>query len=201
MKIKFSKQAVKKLTEVLVDQPNAAGLRLQIAGRMHGEFEHVLSVLEVGKEATDDIKVKVSGLPVPVFVEGRNASYLDGVKIHFDYKGADRSGLEFSNPNPLWRGATEITIQKIIDTELNPAIAAHGGFISLLAVETDTADLEMGGGCQGCGMADVTLKQGVEASIIGGVPEIKRVVDQTDHASGSNPQVCNLEQDRGIGRD
>ena len=78
-------------------------------------------------------------------------------------------------------------IQKIIDTELNPAIAAHGGFISLLAVETDTAYIEMGGGCVGCGMADVTLKQGVETSIIGGVPEITRVVDQTDHASGTNP--------------
>jgi Fe/S biogenesis protein NfuA len=78
-------------------------------------------------------------------------------------------------------------LQQIIDTELNPAIAAHGGYINLLAVEGDTAYIEMGGGCVGCGMVDVTLKQGVEASIIGVVPGIERVVDQTDHASGTNP--------------
>ncbi len=185
--IKFTKQAQKKLSEIIGEHPNAVGLRLQITGRMHGEFEHVLSIIEAGKETADDINVKASGLPVPVFLEGRNVSYLDGVKIHYEDKGAERSGLEFKNPNPLWRREIEITIQKIIDTELNPAIAAHGGFISLLAVETDTAYIEMGGGCVGCGMADVTLKQGVETSIIGGVPEITRVVDQTDHASGTNP--------------
>ena len=185
--IKLTKQAQKKLTEIIGEQSGVVGLRLQITGRMHGEFEHVLSLIEAGKEVADDIKVKASGLPVPVFVEGCNVSYLDGVKIHYEDKGVERSGLEFTNPNPLWRGEIEITIQKIIDTELNPAIAAHGGFISLLAVETDTAYIEMGGGCVGCGMADVTLKQGVETSIIGGVPEITRVVDQTDHASGTNP--------------
>ena len=185
--IKFTKQAQEKLTEVIGQNSSTVGLRLQITGRTHGQFEHVLSLLEAGTEVADDIKVKASGLPVPIFVEGSNASYLDGVEVHFEDKGAERTGLEFTNPNPLWRGATEITIQKIIDTELNPAIAAHGGFISLLAVETDTAYIEMGGGCVGCGMVDVTLKQGVETSIVGVVPGITRVVDQTDHASGTNP--------------
>ena len=185
--IKFSNQAIEKLTEVVRGYPNAVGLRLEITSRMGGEFEHGLTVVEKGEEVADDIKVTALGLAVPVFVEGRSAAYLDGVKIHYEYKGPDRSGLEFSNPNPLWRGPIETMIQQIIDTELNPAIAAHGGYINLFAVEGDTAYIEMGGGCVGCGMVDVTLKQGVEASIIGVVPGIERVVDQTDHASGTNP--------------
>jgi len=185
--INFSNQAIKKLTEVVRGNPNAAGLRLQITGRQQGAFEHVLSVVEQGKEDAGDLRVEVAGLSVPVFVEGRNAAYLDGLKIHYEYKGPDRSGLEFANPNPLWLGETEMAIQEIIDTQLNPEIAAHGGYISLLAVEGNTAYIEMGGGCQGCGMADVTLKQGIEASIIGVVPGIERVVDNTDHASGTNP--------------
>jgi Fe/S biogenesis protein NfuA len=185
--IKFTKQAVKKLTEVVGGNPNTVGLRLQVSGRMGGEFEHSLSLVERGNEVADDIRVTAPGLPVPVFVEGLNAAYLDGVKIHYEYKGPDRSGLEFSNPNPLWREPNEMMIQQIIDTQLNPAIAAHGGYISLIALEGDTAYIEMGGGCVGCGMVDVTLKQGVEASIIGTVPGVQRVLDQTDHASGTNP--------------
>lgn len=185
--INFSNQAIQKLTEVVRGNPNAVGLRLQITGRMQGEFEHLLSVVEKGKEVEDDIKVSVSGLRVPVFVEGRNAAYLDGVKIHYEYKGPDRSGLEYKNPNPLWLEPAELMLQRIIDTELNPAIAAHGGYITLIAVEGSTTYIEMGGGCQGCGMADVTLKQGIEASIIGVVPGIERIIDTTDHASGENP--------------
>jgi Fe/S biogenesis protein NfuA len=185
--IKFSNQAIEKLTGVVRGHPNAMGLRLEITGRIGGEFEHRLTVIEKGEDIVDAIKVTVLGLAVPVFVEGRSAAYLDGVKIHYEYKGPDRSGLEFSNPNPLWRGPIETMLQQIIDTELNPAIAAHGGYINLFAVEGDTAYIEMGGGCVGCGMVDVTLKQGIEASIIGVVPGIERVVDQTDHASGTNP--------------
>jgi Fe/S biogenesis protein NfuA len=185
--IKFSNQAIEKLTEVVRGHPDAMGLRLEITGRMGGQFEHRLTVVERGEEVADAIKVTVLGLAVPVFVEGRSAAYLDGVKIHYEYKGPDRSGLEFSNPNPLWRGPIETMLQQIIDTELNPAIAAHGGYINLFAVDGDTAYIEMGGGCVGCGMVDVTLKQGIEASIIGVVPGIERVIDQTDHASGTNP--------------
>lgn len=186
--ISFTEDALQKLCEVIAAQPQPiAGLRLQITGRQRGQFEHVLSIVEHGKETAGDVTVSPAGLPVPVFVEGRNVDYLDGVRIHYRYKGPDRSGLEFTNPNPLWRGRAEQQIQEIIDMQLNPAIAAHGGYINLLAVEGDTAYIEMGGGCVGCSMADVTLRQGVEASIIGVVPGIARIVDRTDHASGTNP--------------
>ena len=78
-------------------------------------------------------------------------------------------------------------IQALLDQRINPAIAAHGGYISLIDVDHGTAFVRLEGGCQGCGMADVTLKQGVESAILGEVPTIGRVIDVTDHASGENP--------------
>jgi Fe/S biogenesis protein NfuA len=70
---------------------------------------------------------------------------------------------------------------------VNPSIAAHGGTAQLVAVEDDTAYLRLGGGCVGCGMAAVTLSQGISVAIKQAVPEITNVVDVTDHASGTNP--------------
>ena len=78
-------------------------------------------------------------------------------------------------------------VQAILDNEINPAVASHGGAVRLVDVSDHTAYLEFGGGCHGCGMVDVTLKQGVETAILGGVPGITAVVDVTDHAEGANP--------------
>jgi Fe/S biogenesis protein NfuA len=76
---------------------------------------------------------------------------------------------------------------QVLDSQINPSIAAHGGQAQLVAVEGDTAYLRLSGGCQGCGMASVTLSQGIEVLLKESVPEILRVVDVTDHASGTNP--------------
>ena len=78
-------------------------------------------------------------------------------------------------------------IQAVLDERINPAVAGHGGHISLIDVNEDTAFIRLEGGCQGCGMADVTLKQGVEVEIKGAVPSISAVLDVTDHAGGNNP--------------
>jgi Fe/S biogenesis protein NfuA len=78
-------------------------------------------------------------------------------------------------------------VQQVLDLQINPAIAAHGGSAQLVAVQEDSAYLRLGGGCVGCGMVAVTLKQGIESAIRAGVPEIARVVDVTDHAAGTNP--------------
>jgi Fe/S biogenesis protein NfuA len=75
----------------------------------------------------------------------------------------------------------------VLDEEVNPSIASHGGHAELAGVEGSTAYLRLGGGCVGCGMATVTLSQGIEVAITQAVPEIDRVVDVTDHASGTNP--------------
>ena len=78
-------------------------------------------------------------------------------------------------------------MQHLLDTELNPAVAAHGGRMSLVGVRDNKVYLTFGGGCHGCGMVDMTLKHGVEARIRELIPEVEEVVDTTDHTSGENP--------------
>ena len=78
-------------------------------------------------------------------------------------------------------------IQELLEKQVNPSVAAHGGHISLVDVQDDTAYIRLEGGCQGCGMADVTLKQGVATEIQRVAPGITNVLDVTDHAGGSNP--------------
>lgn len=78
-------------------------------------------------------------------------------------------------------------VQEILDAEINPGVASHGGYISLLDVQDTRVFLHMGGGCQGCGMASATLKHGVEATLKAQLPEITEILDTTDHAAGANP--------------
>ena len=77
--------------------------------------------------------------------------------------------------------------QELIDSTINPAVAGHGGFVQLMEVKDNKVYIQMGGGCQGCGAADVTLKAGIERLIKEELPEIEEVLDSTDHASGTNP--------------
>ena len=76
---------------------------------------------------------------------------------------------------------------KVLEEQINPAIASHGGRADLVAVEESIAYLRLSGGCQGCSMAAATLSQGIEVAILDMVPEISEVRDVTDHASGTNP--------------
>jgi Fe/S biogenesis protein NfuA len=78
-------------------------------------------------------------------------------------------------------------VQELIDTMINPAVAGHGGFVELIDVKESKVYLAMGGGCQGCGAADVTLRSGIERLIKEEIPEIEEILDTTDHASGTNP--------------
>ena len=78
-------------------------------------------------------------------------------------------------------------VQELIDSTINPAVAGHGGFVQLMEVKDNRVYIQMGGGCQGCGAADVTLKAGIERLIKEEIPEIEEVLDATDHASGTNP--------------
>jgi len=78
-------------------------------------------------------------------------------------------------------------VQELIDTMINPAVAGHGGYVELIDVQENRVYLQMGGGCQGCGAADVTLKSGIERLIKEELPEVAEVLDTTDHAAGNNP--------------
>ena len=90
-------------------------------------------------------------------------------------------------PRPGLETADGKAIQALLDQRINPQVASHGGRISLVDVQDDTAYIRLEGGCQGCGMADVTLKQGVAKEIQALVPTISKILDVTDHAGGANP--------------
>ncbi len=78
-------------------------------------------------------------------------------------------------------------VAELFDTQVNPMVARHGGRVELIDVQDAVVMLRMGGGCQGCGMADVTLRQGIEAMLQQHVPEVKGIVDITDHSAGTDP--------------
>ena len=105
--------------------------------------------------------------------------------------GAGPSVRPSGPPRPSPTGGLDTDLARrviaVLDRDINPSIASHGGHAELAAVEGATAYLRLGGGCQGCGMATVTLSQGIEVAITQAVPEIIQVVDVTDHASGTNP--------------
>jgi len=124
-----------------------------------------------------------------VYAEAESAKYLDGAQIDF-VDELNRSGFKVDAPNagvPLPSGPIAEAVQRALDEKINPGVAAHGGHVDLVAVEEETAYLRFGGGCQGCGMVNVTLKQGVEKVLLADVPQITKVMDVTDHASGTNP--------------
>ncbi len=89
-------------------------------------------------------------------------------------------------------------IQSLLEQRINPQVASHGGRISLVDVQDDTAYIRLEGGCQGCGMADVTLKQGVAKEIQALVSTITKVLDVTDHAGGTNPYFQQGKDNGGI---
>jgi Fe-S cluster biogenesis protein NfuA len=90
-------------------------------------------------------------------------------------------------PKPGLETPVGLAVKQVIDERINPSVSSHGGHIALVDVQEDTVYIRLEGGCQGCGMADVTLKQGIEVEIIKSVPQITAVRDTTDHADGSNP--------------
>jgi Fe-S cluster biogenesis protein NfuA len=84
-------------------------------------------------------------------------------------------------------GDLKWAIRDLLDREINPAVAQHGGFVELIDVRKNNVYLRLGGGCQGCGAADVTLKQGIEKAIRSLAPAVGEILDTTDHAAGRNP--------------
>ena len=165
------------------EEGDVQGLRVSIQGRTASEFQYGLG-LEV-EAAPDDVIVDCGD--IQILIDPESAKSLKGVTIDY-VEDLNSSGFKIDNPNtPAWDNPKAQKIQELIDDQINPGVAAHGGHISLLDVTDDTVYIDMGGGCQGCGMADVTLKHGVEAMIQGVFPEIKQIIDTTDHASGANP--------------
>lgn len=85
-------------------------------------------------------------------------------------------------------------VNDVFEQQVNPMVARHGGRVELIDVQDAVVLLRMGGGCQGCGMASVTLRQGIEGIVMEHLPEVKGIVDVTDHASGANPYFASAKK-------
>lgn len=176
-------------------QKKIAGLRLTTTGAIPN-VEYGLAFVEAGKEEPGDISVEASG--IKVFMELKNGKFLEDVKIDF-IQSLQQNGFKVENPKVITadKSAPEtpanldspeaIAVQKVLDTEINPGVASHGGHITLVDVKDQVAYVRLGGGCQGCGMASVTLQQGVVTAIKKAVPTIQNVMDVTNHGGGNNP--------------
>jgi Fe/S biogenesis protein NfuA len=161
-----------------------ACLRVAIAGRRGGQFVYELDLVAPEDAPPSDIVVQAGELRL--LVEPGSAANLDGAVIDLD-PSKPGGALRIDNPNEGWRDPVSARVQEVLDRQINPSVAAHGGFVDLLEVRGGAAYVQLGGGCQGCAQVDVTLRQGIEVAIMAAVPQITEVIDITDHAAGTNP--------------
>ncbi len=172
--------------------PDALALWLEVSGVQRGAYSYDM-YFQLLDEAGPDDAVQ-HGDDVSYVVPQASVDKVQGSTL--DFFGAGLVLKNPNNPSPAvgagrppadLSGDVAQRVLQVIEEQINPAIAAHGGRAELVAVEESIAYLRLGGGCQGCGMATVTLSQGIEVAILEAVPEVTQVIDVTDHASGSNP--------------
>jgi Fe/S biogenesis protein NfuA len=194
--ITVTDQALAKILELRLaeDDPDGLGLRIEVTGVRGPDFTYDLSFEPLDERAEDDVVQEQDGLPV--VVPAGSVDNLLGATLDLP-TNAEQGGLVLRNPNrphtptlgdPIdLSGTPEDKVRQLLDQQVNPAIAAHGGYASVVKVEGETAFITMGGGCQGCAMSAMTLREGIESAILGAIPEITEVVDTTDHSVGDNP--------------
>lgn len=176
------------------DDADTLALRVEITGARGSDFTYDLAFEPFAEAAADDSVTVQGGLTV--WIPAGSVDRIKGATL--DIPSTDgQGGLVLRNPNrpdPLGMdssieltGTVEERIRQLLDNHINPALAAHGGFAELVKVEGSAAHVTMGGGCQGCAISAMTLRDGIQAAIIERVPEITEVVDLTDHDAGDNP--------------
>lgn len=160
-----------------------------------GSFESAAeSALAEALFSLDDVET-VLVCEATVTVTRKDKTLIDWGSLAKEIGAAIRSALEEGSPLISEKILSSIPseetvrdgIQKVIDEEVNPGVAGHGGKITLLAVKGNSVTIQMGGGCQGCSAADLTLKQGIHTSFRKAVPEVGAIFDETDHTAGLNP--------------
>ncbi len=171
-------------------------LRVEVVGEAASDYLYELTFCPVA-EALDGDSLGPSET-LPVLVPEPSVPKLRGATLDH----VEPTGLVLRNPNrprPTLgaggpdggtvhlEGSVEERLQQLLDGEINPMLAMHGGFAAVDRVEGETAFMIMGGGCQGCGLAQLTLTEGIKATVEDRIPEIANVVDVTDHAAGDNP--------------
>ena len=178
--------AGRKLAEMR-DAGRFDGSALRVSVREHGAaFRYALELVDAASRDAGDAVVEATG--ILFYLDARSVPLLRGATLQY-VENLSGGGFRFENPNrpsmldvPL-AGA----VQRLLDEQINPGIAAHGGRVTLMDVQGGRVVVEFGGGCQGCGMADLTLREGVTATLRQALPEITEVVDATDHEAGESP--------------
>ena len=187
-------------TAVREDGEESLALWVEVTGASGNAYTYDMYFQAVGDAGPDDWSDERGGLVLVVpadSIANMRGSVLD---VNRD---ADQGGMVIQNPNQPPRpagaspgmagppvdlsGDVAQRVIQVLEQQINPSIAAHGGRADLVAVEGDAAYLRLSGGCAGCGMATVTLSQGIEVALRESVTEITRVIDVTDHAAGTNP--------------
>lgn len=196
--ITITDAALDKLLEMRADESDAdqLGLRLAIASQPGEDFRYDLSFDEFLKaDFTDEVRTHEGddGRAIKIIVPEANVELLQDATLDF----TDSQGLVIRNPNrpqaPDVEGLTNddelsARIETLVSSEVNPALAAHGGFVTYVGHDGDgTAYMTMGGGCHGCSMSKMTMLDGVQTMLSEQIPEVQRVKDLTDHSTGENP--------------
>ena len=163
----------------------AADLRLDLVGRAAGSFQYAFGLVDAADREPEDQAIPVTA-DLSVLIRAADLPDLVGTVIDFVTAG-EAQGFAIRNPNPVWRDPLAAAVQAVVDRDINPGLALHGGGVSLLGVEGEQAFIQLWGGCQGCAAARLTLKLGIERQIRAAVPAITAVVDRTDHAGGASP--------------
>lgn len=175
----------------LLEKQNCEGIAIRVFVLDGGtpKAETCLAFCRPGEEQDDDERIEYPDFSA--FIENKSKAYLDDAVV--DYAKDSMGGqLTIKAPNSRMPKITddsplEDRINYILYNEINPGLASHGGFVSLEELTDDNiAVLRFGGGCQGCGMVDTTLKDGVEKTLIQNLPQLKEVRDVTDHSQREN---------------
>lgn len=151
----------------------------------------------IGRDERSEDEREVDGGGFSVLLREKDAPRLDGATVDY-VERVNESGFEVrtvasADGTPDTQDRAEPTgevadkVREVLDTQVNPAIAAHGGMISLVDVQGTEISVEMSGGCQGCALSRMTLRQGVERMLREALPQLTAVHDVTDHESGENP--------------
>lgn len=195
--VRVTPAALAQLVVLRDEEPDAdrLGLRLEIVSGPGEPFRYDLSFDVVTTAAfSDEVRTHRDGdLTLKVIIPAKDVEQLEGATLDH----TDSQGLVIRNPNtpaaPVVEGlvrddALSAEVEAVITAEVNPALSAHGGFVTYVGHDGDgTAYLTMGGGCHGCTMSRMTMLDGVQTMLVEQVSGIERVRDLTDHTSGENP--------------
>lgn len=189
--IEFTDEARERVL-AFMEQENEGELAVRVAVRNSSPFspEYDLLLIEPDEAAPEDEAYDQDGFTL--FADPHSADFLEGATVDW-VSTLQQSGFRIENPNVRApgdappEGELADRVQKVLDEQINPGVAQHGGHVSLVDIRDRVVYLKMGGGCQGCGLASVTLTQGIKEALGEAVPEVEGVEDVTDHQAGENP--------------